>query len=223
MKLLYAIKSGNEVQALSLVQTSDLETLNSLKELGDVGLLHFAIDRRQSKVAAALIEKGVDPEARDVNGNTPLHYAAAVGDIDIITKLDKAGANINAQNTQGMTPVISAIGNGKTQAAKAIINKFNTDVNLADNDGKTPLHHAAERGNDLLLPALIANRVDIEAKDKSGKTALDVARGDAKDSLHAISLFARIADEQKAQSSVSSQPVATSAKSHKTSRGSGIE
>jgi len=44
-----------------------------------------------------LIEKGADVNARDIDGNTPLHWAANFGNVESINLLLKAGADVKKQ------------------------------------------------------------------------------------------------------------------------------
>lgn len=45
---------------------------------------------------------------RDENGETPLFYAIRSGKIDAVKVLIDHGANVNAQNSSGTTPLLSA-------------------------------------------------------------------------------------------------------------------
>ena len=53
----------------------------------------------------AEIAKGADIEARDKDGFTPLHSAAAWNKAETVTVLLKAGANANARTEGGYTPL----------------------------------------------------------------------------------------------------------------------
>jgi ankyrin repeat protein/O-glycosyl hydrolase/predicted glycoside hydrolase/deacetylase ChbG (UPF0249 family) len=95
-----------------------------------------------------LIKAGAVLEAQDINGRTPLHWAAMQGAmIDmsisdfIVRALLEAGANANA----------------------------------VDKLGRTPLHYAAEQGFDPIVAALRQAGAKIGAKDNQGKTPADLA------------------------------------------------
>jgi len=52
-----------------------------------------------------LIKLGVDVNARDRHGWTPLHFAARIMNVDIIKLLLDAGAEIDPVNDEGLTPL----------------------------------------------------------------------------------------------------------------------
>jgi hypothetical protein len=52
-----------------------------------------------------LLDKGANVNARDVDGWTPLHWAAALGRLDIVKLLVERGADVNAKNGDGKTPL----------------------------------------------------------------------------------------------------------------------
>ena len=56
-------------------------------------------------IVKLLLEYGADPNQKDVVGNTPLHLAACIDKIDIITLLLKAGTDINSSDNCGRTPL----------------------------------------------------------------------------------------------------------------------
>jgi uncharacterized protein len=58
--------------------------------------LHFAALDGDAEKCARLIEEGYDPNAFDVVGHTPLHYAAEKEHFDVVSLLLSRGANINA-------------------------------------------------------------------------------------------------------------------------------
>ena len=60
-------------------------------------------------VARVISQAGLDPNAEDDGGKTPLHCAADSGDGDVIEALQAAGADLNARDVQGKTPLHHAV------------------------------------------------------------------------------------------------------------------
>ncbi|OXU30442.1 hypothetical protein TSAR_011978 [Trichomalopsis sarcophagae] len=83
-----------------------------------------------------------DVHIKDGNGNSPLHFAVASNDIDIIQLLLNTGAMVNDSRMDGLTPLHIAIVSGKEENVKLLLN-HNARLDIKDLFGKTPLHHLA--------------------------------------------------------------------------------
>lgn len=68
----------------------------------------------------------IDTYARivDRKGNTPLHAAAAEGHVNIIRRLLSSGADINARNNDGCSPIFATIIAEKREAIRFLCGKF---------------------------------------------------------------------------------------------------
>jgi ankyrin repeat protein len=111
-------------------------------------------------------------------GQTPLHFAARDGNADIAGLLIQAGADVNAQDDRGVTPLHRA---NENPQMIALLCDAGAKVNMADATGRTPLHWAARAQNSAALDQLVARRVDPNARDRDGRTPLfdAAATGDA--------------------------------------------
>ena len=74
--------------------------------------LHHAVlnPRAGAALVEVLLEAGADPVAADRTGDTPLHYAARVGDSESVEALLAAGADVTASNNRGDFPADVATG-----------------------------------------------------------------------------------------------------------------
>lgn len=95
-----------------------------------------------------LIASGANVNARDENGNTPLHQASmsfrGFTDLpEIIRILIAAGAKVDARNNEGATPLMRAASCNAVENAEALI-AAGADVNAKDNGGGTPLDYASD-------------------------------------------------------------------------------
>jgi ankyrin repeat protein len=66
---------------------------------------------------------------------------------------------------------------GWMPAVKYLVEELGADVNAADNDGYTPLHHAAARGDNEMIMYLISKGADVTAVARTGQTVADMANG----------------------------------------------
>ena len=96
---------------------------------------------------------------------TELHFAAQAGDVEAIVRLVAAGADVNARDEHGNTPLKYASCEPVPAVRKLI--ELGADVNLGDDRGFTPLHGAAAHGFYAeaaeMAEALIARGADVNA------------------------------------------------------------
>lgn len=89
------------------------------------------------EVIDRFISYGIDSNASDEYGYTPLHAAASSGDLIAAGYLIQKGANVQARSKKGYTPLHFAAA-GKPQTTKLLI-EAGADVNAIDAEGLTPL------------------------------------------------------------------------------------
>jgi hypothetical protein len=109
---------------------------------------------------------------RDGNQLDPnlLLDAAENGQTAVQALLDR-GANIHQADQDGMTALIRAAENGRTQALQVLIDR-GADVNHATPGGWTALIKAAESGHTQTVQALLDRGANIHQADQDGMTAL---------------------------------------------------
>ena len=113
--------------------------------------LHWAVmTYRNVEMTKLLLRHGANPNARDSEDETPLHFVVRVRDaaknpVAVIKLLLKSGADIDAISTSGQTPLYWAIVARNTDAAEFLLNQ-GANPNIGDSKGETPLYWALRKG-----------------------------------------------------------------------------
>jgi ankyrin repeat protein len=66
---------------------------------------------------------------------------------------------------------------GWLPAVKYLVEELGADVNMRDDGGYTPLHHAAARGDNEMILYLVSKGADVKAVSRRGQTTADMANG----------------------------------------------
>jgi ankyrin repeat protein len=125
----------------------------------------------QITTIAAVLLVGCGPSEED----RALIVAAFSGNIEAVKQHIANGADVNAKDKDGDTPLNSAAFSGHKEIAELLIAK-GADVNAKGGvSGGTPLHSAAFSGHKEVAEQLISKGADVNAKLKGGETPLDLA------------------------------------------------
>lgn len=105
-------------------------------------------------------------DSADSMGCTAVHWAAYKGDISALRILNYMGADMNAVDNSGMTPLHRATGEGWNDCAMFLVSHCHSDANLKNSKNESPIDIARRLENKYLLISLAL------AMDKQGaKTA----------------------------------------------------
>jgi len=168
---------------------------------GDDTALHLAAAGFRVEIVRQLLKAGANPNATaNHRCSGPLHYAAdgwinckaynGKRQQQTILLLLKAGANINAQDKNGATPLHRAVRTRCTAAVRCLL-EAGCDPNAKNKPGSTPFHLAVQntgRGGSgaaiavdaqrQIIEYLVSFRVSPDIKNARGKSARDSAQSD---------------------------------------------
>lgn len=117
-------------------------------------------------------------------GDTALHLAAAGHLVSMVELLLRAGANVDATNRRGATPLHYACDGGplmpgwnaRAQADTiGLLFRAGAKVDARDSNGTCPLHRAVRNRCALAVKALLKAGADPAKRNKSGSTPLKLA------------------------------------------------
>ncbi len=86
-----------------------------------------------------LAQAGANVNARDNDGNTPLHETFLT---DVEEELLKLGADVNARNNDGETPIFTTVDDDAIQ----LFIEHGADLTIRNNKGETVIEAAKEKG-----------------------------------------------------------------------------
>lgn len=165
-----ATDENGRTSAMIAVHNNQLELFHFLAEQGaninirdhrlDNPLLYAGAEGKLDFVKAALAA-GADTTVTNRFGGTALIPAADRGHVEIVRELlANSDVDVDHVNNLGWTALLEAVilGDGGTshQEIVNLLIQYGADVNLADNDGVTPLQHAISRGYNEMAEALTA-------------------------------------------------------------------
>lgn len=146
-----------------------------------------AFESERGEILKLLGVAGANIDQCDAAGNTALHRAMlhqtiqSISEVDTIVALIAGGADVNATNASGQTPLHLAVekipswalDESSTTPVQALI-RAKADVNAQDNAGRTPLHvlvTADTSFKEEATRALLAAGANPNLRDNQGRTA----------------------------------------------------
>eukprot|EP00733_Pompholyxophrys_punicea_P000858 Pompholyxophrys_punicea_v1_NODE_330_length_2237_cov_5.916132.p1 type:complete len:252 gc:universal NODE_330_length_2237_cov_5.916132:1541-786(-) len=186
-----AARDGDLNRAQHLFADNNLD-INVRDNIGWTPLHHASFHGHAEMVELLLSQKDIAVDAEDNENMTPLHEAArcerwhsiedGYGHVEIVKLLLAKGANPNAQNDNGSTPLhFVSYGLGTEQKidivemGKELLAKIN-DVNTTNIDGETPLHITARSGCLRLAKLLLNHDADFKGLNNAKETPVDLAK-----------------------------------------------
>ncbi|XP_028895503.2 protein phosphatase 1 regulatory subunit 12B [Zeugodacus cucurbitae] len=155
-------------------------------------VVHWATVCGEVEALRSVLAAGANIAIPDLNGGTPLHYAAQMCGASVDNKVGQANAtklaleilgillahphsSVDVQDKDGRQPLLWAASAGSAKAVIALV-KAGARVESADKDGLTALHCAASRGHTECIDTLISLcGAPTDLIDSNGCTALHYA------------------------------------------------
>ena len=149
-----------EEQLYDAVKKGDMKTIRYILNIPGINVNWNTTDtNKYPLINVVLLNKNLDSVSKQ----------------KIIIKLKQKGANINATDIQGNTPLHLASLNRKDPSIIIFLIKNGAAVNATNIYGNTPLHLAAEASNGEIVSILINRGALINIKNKDGWTPLHFA------------------------------------------------
>jgi ankyrin repeat protein len=126
-----------------------------------------AVERGDRAAALRLLATGADPNIAGADGTTPIMWAAANDDLELVRALIKSRANVTLKNQLGTTALTEAAIVGSAPIVDALL-KAGADPNTKNPEGETALMAVARAGNVEAASRLLEAGADINARERFG-------------------------------------------------------
>ena len=193
----YDIKNSSKYTAYDFAKYFDRPDYVRNLMVGNSPIHQYAIQGNIEGIIRILNESASNLDfsiidAKNREGNTPLHLSVINQKTDTLQFLLDRGARIDQKNNEGNTPLQLACKKGDLQIVKYLINKV-TDLTVIDQEGNNLIHLLSRSGlssNKDIIIRLLENGVDPNLRNKLGDTPLHhLLKGDKPDRLAINSLI----------------------------------
>ncbi|XP_028406994.1 transient receptor potential cation channel subfamily A member 1-like isoform X2 [Dendronephthya gigantea] len=147
-------------------------------------LIHCAVESCNLYIVQDILE--TRPDAlydKDMDGESPQHYAAALEEYFLLEYLLSQGADIFETDKNESTPLHFAAAAGSIANVKLLVLDEEDLSRSEDNLGRSALHIACMKGNRNIVAFLLENGADPLVKEKDGLNCLELAVANKQDGV----------------------------------------
>eukprot|EP00026_Physarum_polycephalum_P001993 Phypoly_transcript_01997.p1 GENE.Phypoly_transcript_01997~~Phypoly_transcript_01997.p1 ORF type:complete len:941 (-),score=242.88 Phypoly_transcript_01997:116-2938(-) len=170
------IENGN-LDGLKSILDKEKTALRSI-DAENQTLLHYACEFGQRDITKYLLGKGLDVNAKNKFGWTPIILAVCHGHLTVASELcRKDDIDMSPKIPNSSRNVLHFLGrHWSPDVVYALLQKCNSDViNAKDHQGDSPLHRVCIHGNVDCVKALVARSADVNLQNIHGETPLHYA------------------------------------------------
>lgn len=126
----------------------------------------------QTRGNNTILSSSISNSVLDPQGNTPMHWAAKSGDIELMSLLQHYGAALDDEtlNESRMRPVHWGASEGKISTMRFLLD-HNVDINSQDSHGCSPVIIASQHNQIPCVIFLIKNGANMNIQDMNGDSA----------------------------------------------------
>ncbi|XP_033121220.1 uncharacterized protein LOC117120307 isoform X2 [Anneissia japonica] len=134
--------------------------------------MHAAANRGHLAILYMLLQAGGNCNTKDEDTQTPLMCAASSQQLECIRHLVSHGADVTCKDDEGTAALHIAAKDGFIEGVRYLTSVDDTDINIQDDGGWTPLVWAAEARHVDVVQYLLERGCDPNIRDKEGNSGL---------------------------------------------------
>ncbi len=137
-------------------------------------ILMRAFQFGKNEIIETLLESGADINKLNNEKENILFFVDSQCSDEILKKVIKKGVNLNQKSSKGYTPLHKAVFANRSEKHVKLLVEAGADVNILDNQNRTPLHHLLtyDKNSAILAEWLIDKGADINLKTNDDVTVL---------------------------------------------------
>nr|WP_246198629.1 ankyrin repeat domain-containing protein [Wolbachia endosymbiont of Ctenocephalides felis wCfeJ] len=199
MPLHVAARYSNKFEIVEFLLDKDANDINDVTNDCSTPL-HAAVQGNKLSIVELLLDRGASIRIKDKYNRTPLNLAAKKGYVNIVQVIERMqlnldeellaaaesgdlnkiksfitqGANLDAKDSNGSTPLHYASWNGNLSVVKHLVEK-GANLKIKNLDNRTPLYDASLNGHLDIVRYLVEKGVDVNVADEENRTPLHCA------------------------------------------------
>lgn len=135
--------AGTTLSSVDLLLRHQSDLINAGNIYNQTPLCIAMKTKKQEIIDYLLDQKFVDINITDCKGNLPIHYAAAMRQVETAQSLLKLHGNINVKNNNKQTPLHVAASEGRCEMLEFLLKQPSIDCKPKDQHRNLPIHYAA--------------------------------------------------------------------------------
>jgi len=138
----------------------------------------LAISHGDVEIVKALVARRLNVNGLARGGTMPakpLMLAIEFAQEKVVDYLIESGAQIEAMDENGNTPLIKAVADDRRARIVRRLLEMGANINAKNHHGVTPLHVAVQSGSDRMVNLLLEKHPELEVRTTNGETALLIA------------------------------------------------
>uniref|UniRef100_A0A914E7T2 Uncharacterized protein n=1 Tax=Acrobeloides nanus TaxID=290746 RepID=A0A914E7T2_9BILA len=155
--------------------------VNKCNKVTNISSLHIACEYNAPEIVKLLLDNNADVHAKDVYGNTVLHYAIRCGNIEIVEMLVEH-IQVLVRNPSLKGSLSSVVSAPSYKPSNSTVNLTITgSISSTSYKSVNSISHntlanmLCQKNDEQLNPLQIAHGYDMEFRDESGRTAFHIA------------------------------------------------